>query len=89
MMAMILQHWILLVTCWRYADRSLRRAAKAVRRLAGMLAASLHSLSDLMRVFGLIDTSLQCTARIDCRRKHPNAHRVLENPSQYGYRLYA
>ena len=89
MIAMILQHWILLVTCWRYANRSLHRATKAVRRFAGMMAASLHRISDLTRILELIDLSLRRTARIDRRRKHPNAHRVLENPNQYGYRLYA
>lgn len=88
MIAMILQHWILLATCWRYADRSLRRATKAVRRLAGMLAASLHRTRDVMRVMELIDLSLRRTARIDHRREHPNAHHLLENPKQYGYRLY-
>lgn len=88
MIAMILQHWMLLATCWRYADRSLRRATKAVRRLAGMLAASLHRTRDMMRVVTLIDLSLRRTARIDRRRKNPNAHHLLENPKQYGYRLY-
>ena len=89
MTAMILQHWILLTACWRYPNRSLRRATKAVRRLAGMLAASLHHLSDLVRILELIDLSLQRTARIDRRRKHPNAYDVIKNPSQYGYKLYA
>jgi hypothetical protein len=28
LLAMIVQHWVFLVTCWQYANRSLQKAAK-------------------------------------------------------------
>ena len=34
-LAMVVQHWILVVCCWQYVDRSLTNAAQTVRRSAG------------------------------------------------------
>jgi len=28
LLAMIVQHWVFLVTCWQYANRSFQKAAK-------------------------------------------------------------
>jgi hypothetical protein len=86
MIAMVLQHWILVTTCWQHVDRSLRRAAKAVRRWAAPLAASLNNLRELHRAIRQISASLRCAGRIDRRRKRPNAHQLLEHPKQYGYK---
>jgi hypothetical protein len=85
LVALVLQHAILVACCWQRANRSLRRAAKAVRRQAGQLAAGLGERGRLRRALQAIADSLAKTARIDKRRKHPSAFQVLEDPKGCGY----
>jgi Transposase DDE domain len=82
MIALIMQHWIQITTCWRYANRSLRRAAKAVRRLATALAMEIDDLVALHRILRIIAASVKTAARIDPRRKRPNAYQLLQCPSR-------
>lgn len=42
LIAMIVQHWMMLVGCWAYADRSLSKAAATVRKHAMCLASGLR-----------------------------------------------
>jgi hypothetical protein len=39
LLGMVVQHWILLISCWSYPDRSLAKASATVRRHALNLAA--------------------------------------------------
>jgi hypothetical protein len=84
--ALVLQHAILVACCWRRANRSLRRAAKAVRRQAGQLAAGLGVRGRLRQALQAIADSLAKTARVDSRRKHPSAFQVQDDPKGCGYK---
>jgi hypothetical protein len=84
--ALLLQHAVLVLCVWRRADRSLRKAAKAVRRQAGRLIAAWHNLAHLVQALQAISRSLRKAARVDKRRKHPSAFQVLTDPKTYGYR---
>ena len=89
MLALVLQHWILVRTCWRYANRSLIRASKAIRSLAGLLATAWRDRAAIAACIGFIADALQKTGRVDRRKKHPSTFQVIKNPNDCGYKIFA
>jgi hypothetical protein len=83
MTAMVIQHWILIVSCWSTKNRSLTKASKIVRKSAVLLAIHLEDQAVLERSLEIIGRSLQKTARISRRKNRPNTHQLLENPQQF------
>ena len=69
--AMIVQHWIMLVGCWASADRSLTKAAATVRRQALGLAMALRYDHRDATIAVIVDC-LQTGCRINKRRKTPH-----------------
>jgi hypothetical protein len=86
LIALVIQHAVLVQCVWQRANRSLRKAAKAVRRQAGHLIASLRNLSALVQALQAIGQSLSKAAKVETRRKHPSAFQVLSDPKAYGYK---
>jgi hypothetical protein len=77
LLAMLVQHWILLVSCWTYPDRSLMKAAQTVRKLAFALA---HAFGVTARLEELLTTIQECLAvgcRINKRKKQPHTYQLL------------
>ncbi len=87
LIAQVLQHAVLVPCAWHRANRSLRKAAKAVRRHAGQLIAALHDARKLAEALHDIAGSLVKAARVDTRRQHPSAFQVLSDPKTHGYKL--
>lgn len=85
MLALVIQHWILTRSCWRFANRSLSRASRAVRCLAGAVATAWRNAPRLAAVLAQIARTLERTGRVERRRKHPSAFQVLDNPKDCGY----
>lgn len=77
LLALLAQHWLLLVSSWRFPDRSLVRAAQAVRQFALALAIASDSLARLTTAIRRLATSLASGARIDRRRKRPGTWQLL------------
>ena len=79
LIAMILQHWVLLCGCWQNPNRSLPKAVKVIAKqaysLAGALAAG--SISRLVEVLRTIANCLAVTCRIYKRRTEPNTYQLL------------
>jgi len=75
--AMIIQHWLFLVGCWLYPNRSLVKAAQIVRSYAPMLASALVGLIDFAVPIEQIQRCLAAGARLNRRRKHPNTYQLL------------
>jgi hypothetical protein len=84
LIGVIVQHWLLLAGCWQYPERSLRKAAQAVRGMALSMAASLPSLPALKRCVVIIARCLRVAARINKRRRQPHNYQLLQHPSAYG-----
>jgi hypothetical protein len=80
--AMVLQHWVLLVGCWAFADRSLVRAAKTVRDAVPVLALGLTHLTLLVATLALIARCLAAGCKVDKRRRHPSACQLLADPDR-------
>lgn len=77
LLAMVLQHWILVLSCWSYADKSLSKAAAVVRDHALELASAHGRVERLCEVLETIQRVLKRTARMNTRAKHPNTYQLL------------
>jgi hypothetical protein len=77
LLAMVIQQWVLAIGCWRFAERSLVKAAQVVRDHAVELASAQVRLSRLTEVLQTIQRVLKGTARMNTRKKHPNTYQLL------------
>jgi Transposase DDE domain len=78
LVAMILQHWVLLVSGWEHVDRSLVKMAQTIRRYAWELAQAVGRRWALGRIIADLRTIFGTCCRVDRRRKHPaTCHRLL------------
>ena len=77
MLALLVQHWLLVLSCWQYPDRSLVQAAQTIQRYATPLALALRSRKRLAEVITSIQQCLQTGCRITRRRKHPSTYQLL------------
>lgn len=75
--------------CGVLLGRSLRRAWRAVRRLAGSLAGAMGVRGALLRVLRQLRRSLRKAARLEKRRRQPSTAQVLEDPHRCGHRRFA
>lgn len=80
LIAMIIQHWVLLVGCWRYPDRSLMRAAATVRAWIPGLLLGLTQTPFLVTTLEIIGHCLAAGCRVQKRRNHPSAFQLQEDP---------
>jgi len=85
LIAVIIQHGILLMTVWLEGRRSLWRAAKSLRAWIGQLIAVLGDTAMLSRVLHRQQQSMSKTARVTYRGKHPSCIQLLTNPELLEY----
>jgi hypothetical protein len=80
LLGMVVQHWVLLVSCWSYPNRSLVKASRTVRGHAMYLAAMLKQGGQLVaKVLEVIQRCLARGCRVNKRRKEPATHQLLLN----------
>jgi hypothetical protein len=77
LLAMVVQHWALVVGCWKFPDRSLVKAAQVVRDHAPELASARARSERLTEVLTTMQQVLTRTARMNTRKKHPNTYQLL------------
>jgi hypothetical protein len=77
LLAMVVQHWLFLVSCWRYPDRSLSKAAQPVRKHAFHLASTFGEAGHLQRTLPVIQRCLTAGCRMKRRKKAPNTYQLL------------
>lgn len=77
MLALLVQHWLLVLSCWQYPDRSFFQAAQTIQRYATALALALVCSRRLAEVMTSIQSCLQTGCRISRRRKHPSTSQLL------------
>lgn len=77
LLAMVVQHWALVLGCWQFPDRSLVKAAQVVRDHAVELASARARLDRLSEVLATMQQVLTRTARMNPRKKHPNTYQLL------------
>ena len=84
LIALICQHWLLLVGCWESTDRSLVRAAAIIRDWVPLLALEVSHPARMVATVQLIERFLATSVKIAKRRKHPSAFQLLAEPER-GY----
>lgn len=77
LLAVVVQHWLLVVSCWYYPDRSLVKASQTIRDFAGEFASTRPQVERLWEALTTVCEVLRRIARINPRRKHPNTYQLL------------
>ena len=77
LVAMIIQHWLLLLSCWRFPDRSLVKAATTIRNHAITLTCSIASASALSQAIETIQRCLSVGCRINKRKDQQHTYQLL------------
>jgi hypothetical protein len=85
LIAVIIQHGILLTAVWLDGRRSLWHAAASLPNWIGQLIAVIDDTAELQRVLDRHRQSLAKSARVNSRRKHPSCFQLLSNPELLEY----
>ena len=80
LIGMIIVHWMMIVGCWQVPNRSMVKAAKAIRHQIILIARALAGRDDLSVVLLEITQGLD-RCHIDKRKKHPNTFQLLLDPT--------
>jgi hypothetical protein len=86
LLAVLLQHWLLLSSAWGDPRRSLMKACAAIRRHALLLAAAIGDRERLAEAIERLAVIFRTTARQNKRRK-PSTFGLLNDPSRLEYSL--
>ena len=85
LIGLILEHWVLLQSCWSEFRLSLRRASKTVRRCAMMILETFRDAGRFAATMKLVRKRLEKAARKEKRGRRPSAFQLVEEPTIYGY----
>jgi hypothetical protein len=77
LLGLLIQHWLFLLSCWPFPDRSLVKASHTVRRQALSLANSFARLDRLVEVIQTIQRCLSAGCRIHKSQKTPRTYQLL------------
>lgn len=77
LLAMLIQHWVLVVGLWGKAAKSLVKASKTISGHALHLAAQMGSPAGLGRALVVIVRCLHSGCRMNSRSRHPNTYQRL------------
>ncbi len=77
LIAMVLQHWLLLICSWRYPDRSMVKAAQTVRDNVALLVSGMRGAIPLAVAIEQIRACTAAGCRMNRRRKKPNTYQLL------------
>lgn len=77
LLAMLIQHWVLVTGVWAKADKSLVKAAKTISGHALHLAAQMGSSGGLIRALAVVVRCLHYGCRMNPRARHPNTYQRL------------
>ena len=84
LLAMVVQHWLLLVSCWAFPDRSLVKAAQTLRPHALAIASSLAYPAFLDHILAVVQRCVAAGCRLNRRKKKPNTYQLLLEPALAG-----
>ena len=76
LIAMLLQHWLLLLGCWHDPHCSILKAAEVIRRAARLMAAW-HGEASVASILHSIQRSMRLGCRLHTRKTSPNTSQLL------------
>ncbi len=77
LLAVVVQHWLLVTSCWTFADKSLVQAAQTVRSDAPLLARALAGLLPLAVALEHLAHTIAVGCRMNPRRTAPHTYQLL------------
>lgn len=77
LIAVIIQHWLVLTQSWQYPERSLVKCLRTIRKYALELATAVQTGQRLEVVLRRIQGALAATDRMNKRKQHPNTFQEL------------
>lgn len=77
LIALVIQHWLILVGCWGNTQRSLTKAAQTIRKFAFSLASAIGKARQLRTTIGQIRQCLVSGCRMNTRNTQPNTYQLL------------
>ena len=77
LLAMVIQHWVLVVTSWQYPERSMVKGTQTVRAHACYLACVFQRTDHLTAALASIERCL-AAGQVNKRRKRPNTCQLLQ-----------
>lgn len=81
LLAMLVLHWIVLLSCWSYPNRSLVKVAQTVQHHALVLASALtEAPARLVTALARIHQCLTVGGRLNHRKMKPNTYQLLLDP---------
>ncbi len=86
LLALLVSHWVLVVSCWADPARSLRQAAEVVRQYAGGIVLSWDTEGQLLQVLEGIARVIRRTCQMTKRKKQPSTYQLLETPALVAHR---
>jgi hypothetical protein len=86
LLAVVLQHWLLLASVWGELQGSLAKATSALQHHATLLIVSLNDPNALIATIERLGVMIRKTAKQN-KRKNPSTFELLNNPSLLDYPL--
>jgi hypothetical protein len=77
LLAMVIQHWVLITSSWQYPNRSWHKVAQTIRQHALRLGCALHLEAALADVINTIQRCIAKGARLNPRKAAPNTYQLL------------
>lgn len=82
LIAMVLQHWLVVIGTWQIPDRSMIAAARMVRTHARQLGRTIDTLRTLKAELAILQAALARVKRIAKRRHRPGTVQQLVSPPE-------
>jgi len=79
LLAVLVQHWLVVAGAWGRPRISLKKACDAIRKFGVLLAASIDEPAGLQKTMQIMADSLQSTVRQN-QRKRPSTFELLQHP---------
>jgi len=74
LLGQIVQHWLLLISCWDQVARSLPKAAQTIRTHWVSLATAMQTRERLEEAISTVARCIHAGCRMNRRKKHPNTY---------------
>ncbi len=84
LIAMVIQHWMVLVSSWEHVDRSVVKVCQTIKKFAWEMAEAIGDHAAIRRIIGKLRTICAKGCRMNKRKKHPNTFQRLLNLSAEG-----
>lgn len=86
LLAVLIQHWLVLTSVWGDPRHSLTKASEAIRRYATMLATTVSSTTQFTGILVLLRRAVRVTSRQN-KRKRPSTFQLFNDPVLLEYSL--